>query len=1670
MNLTKKSISILLMLAFVFTTIVCVSVGASIDFPIHESVVTYTAVSNQNGKKSATLGDGKIAYLNIEKVSLSANMSATASNLTQLIETAKENSQTIKIDIYSEFESLNNYTAVTPQFKFGNISIMPSNVVSYNNGDSVVTAEFDVSKLNASSYSTVYMKIAPQTGDKLTGTFYMSVPYLNSAPTASTVNVTQFQTTTTKPAAEYNGTIDIHDTPVTIIGFQNNYGGAATVTIGDENSTYSTKFATVRGVNNDNGQNQIQALLKYNGFETLYNQALEEKKNICFDVYTNNFTYETGNTASNIYAYYRYKFGNLALNEEDINARVYPNKSKTFAIPVTELESGLNNMFVQIQQYTSGTGKLANVEFIITAPYLEGAAILANGYQPSTTAPVTSPKDESYSTGDKITVYNNGVTYGNNNWIKGTNLTVTNDASNKYFTVLGSGNYEGSGQMIQINNKEVSGLSTLREKAINNKEAVCIDFYCASLQSFCYVQVSFNQGGGSTGDKQRTINPGKKQTLTIDPSLIDSESDKITFFFKKYEGDNTIINANIIVSVPYVASDKSTSTTETPAEIVTTAAPTDPTVNYHDTPDDNTIALKIKDTPVSISRINYSKPAENGTLSDSNGNKKVAYLTSKTPYSGEPWQLEMTTNNLGDLIYEAAQQNKNICIDFYGTFNSRNSTDVYALTRVSFGGNKWYGNETAIINDSAGNSKYIKIENDKVTTQTYNAKELLKLISSYMSGAADFEAEGTSNITLNSDVTPTVVGVNETFTGEPENAKYHSFKDVKVGDTIEYTLSGVSEGNFNVALKTRDFNGAKFDVYVNGTKVNGLDLTSSAKTYSTHNVASNIALSGTTKVKLVCTKAAVSGASSITLDKISLSVSGSNVEQETARKVTTIKFMLNRSWKDPYTTGVNYGRFYMSVPYIEGAESEEASVPTTTTTRNIPTNSTTKPGAVMPGEGWDMDKIDLSHVDCRIPSYLWGSSTSGQASTDVDVDKDGRYFELQLKNGGTAQRCSAKVNINGGNKNKSFASYVDYAKATGSWIAMDIYPQFTTPDPSCPFAYIQTSWKWPIGDYSFRVTSGQRYTFLISPDDVPESVLYETNDEGQKVEKALTEIEFAFMNYSFGSFKDSKGTTCTGGIINPQIFVTAPYITATTNLDATTTTTTSYTTKKQVTVTSTYPSYNPDGTTTFRILDAEVPQGGSVRVPLRISGNQGLYSASLSLKFNKNALTLSGYELGDVFDNVSVSAVSDANRNGVINIQMEQNNNDTTKDGYILWLEFDADIRDEASLIEFAGGDGYIASNFFNSKIRDVACSFVSGYVVIGDETTRVTEPDPYFANPYPTTNSGTTKFTISSVNENYNIANAGKDYSVFIRVDGNAGLKGAKFYVKYDSNLQFISSNVVKADNVFNLLEYNFTPTETKQGVLDFNIYPKTNQSLNNSTKNGRIIELKFRIIDYKVGNYSVEFGGNSYTADAFVNTSGIEVPCSFVSGGINITSTALSKPTISSLTLSAKTSAKIVWNKINGAVKYDVYQSTGSSNSFKKVKSVTTNSCTVSGLKAGIKYNFKVVAVGKSSNSALSSVKSITTLKYSTKPAIKSVKGASKAMTVKIKKKITGATGYQVQYSTNSKFKSAKKTAFTGISKKVKKLSSGKTYYVRVRTYNIVNGKKTYGKWSASKSVSVK
>ena len=92
----------------------------------------------------------------------------------------------------------------------------------------------------------------------------------------------------------------------------------------------------------------------------------------------------------------------------------------------------------------------------------------------------------------------------------------------------------------------------------------------------------------------------------------------------------------------------------------------------------------------------------------------------------------------------------------------------------------------------------------------------------------------------------------------------------------------------------------------------------------------------------------------------------------------------------------------------------------------------------------------------------------------------------------------------------------------------------------------------------------------------------------------------------------------------------------------------------------------------------------------------------------------------------------------------------------------------------------------------------------------------------------------------------------------------------------------------------------------------------------------------------------------------------------------------------------------------------------------------------------------------------------------SISKLKTGKKQFKATWKKQKTQTTGYEVQYSTNKKFKSGNKKVTIKKNKTtsstVKKLKAKKKYYVRIRTYKTVKGKKIYSDWSKVKNVKTK
>ena len=157
------------------------------------------------------------------------------------------------------------------------------------------------------------------------------------------------------------------------------------------------------------------------------------------------------------------------------------------------------------------------------------------------------------------------------------------------------------------------------------------------------------------------------------------------------------------------------------------------------------------------------------------------------------------------------------------------------------------------------------------------------------------------------------------------------------------------------------------------------------------------------------------------------------------------------------------------------------------------------------------------------------------------------------------------------------------------------------------------------------------------------------------------------------------------------------------------------------------------------------------------------------------------------------------------------------------------------------------------------------------------------------------------------------------------------------------------------------------------------------------------------------------------------------------------------SSFTLKPKAKGKITYKSSNTKV--------ATVNSKGKVKIKGTGKVTIS-------------ITAKETSAYKKQTKKVTIYAVPGKRDIKKLSSGKKKLTVQWKKD-NRSDGYQVQYSTDKKFK--KNVKSVKVSKKntkatVKKLKNGKTYRVRMHSYKKINGKKYYSGWGKVKSVKVK
>lgn len=192
-------------------------------------------------------------------------------------------------------------------------------------------------------------------------------------------------------------------------------------------------------------------------------------------------------------------------------------------------------------------------------------------------------------------------------------------------------------------------------------------------------------------------------------------------------------------------------------------------------------------------------------------------------------------------------------------------------------------------------------------------------------------------------------------------------------------------------------------------------------------------------------------------------------------------------------------------------------------------------------------------------------------------------------------------------------------------------------------------------------------------------------------------------------------------------------------------------------------------------------------------------------------------------------------------------------------------------------------------------------------------------------------------------------------------------------------------------------------------------------------------------------------------------------------VTPVSVGKTTLGTLS-NKSTGIKLTWKALSGVNGYTIYRKAPGESKYSKYKTLKgakTISFTDTQTTANKNYSYKIRAYktvsGKTIYGDYSAAKTYRRMKT---PVISSLKNSTtKAMTIKWAK-VSGAKGYRIRYSTSSGMSASKvitsKDAAT-LTKKIKNLTKGKTYYVQVQSFYTSGGKTYYSAWSSPSKVKI-
>lgn len=179
----------------------------------------------------------------------------------------------------------------------------------------------------------------------------------------------------------------------------------------------------------------------------------------------------------------------------------------------------------------------------------------------------------------------------------------------------------------------------------------------------------------------------------------------------------------------------------------------------------------------------------------------------------------------------------------------------------------------------------------------------------------------------------------------------------------------------------------------------------------------------------------------------------------------------------------------------------------------------------------------------------------------------------------------------------------------------------------------------------------------------------------------------------------------------------------------------------------------------------------------------------------------------------------------------------------------------------------------------------------------------------------------------------------------------------------------------------------------------------------------------------------------------------------------TTLSAPASVKATSSSYNSIAISWSSVSGARGYKVYRATSSTGTYAVIKTTTLRNYNNTGLTTGKTYYYKVRAYKTSGSSYLygkySTVKSAVAVP-GTPASVKAASSSYNSITVSWGA-VTGASGYKIYRATSStgSYSAVKTTTLNSYANTG--LTTGTTYYYKVRAYKTVNSRIVYGSYSS-------